>query len=857
MVRGLGKQGRAHRWSLPAACGCLLLGVGGAASALAAAPPGRTSPGRVRVGAAPPIASSARDVGAVAAATRMHVTIVLKTRNAAGLAAFARAVSTPGSSLYHAFLTPAQFAQQFGATTSEVGAVEASMRAHGLTPGKVGTNRLSIPLTGTAVQIERAFSLSFRREALPNRKVAVLANAAPAFDSSVAGYVQAIVGLSSVAAPQPLLVWPTAIRAAARPRAAPRGVSGAATPCPQASSAAASQGAYTADQIAAAYRLSDLYAQGAEGQGQTVAIYELEPYDANDVAAYQSCYGISASVTDVPVDGGPGSSGPGSGEAALDIENAVGLAPKARFLVYLGPNANQDSPGSGPYDTFSTIISQDQAHVISVSWGQCEQLQGSSNVSAESSLFQEAAAQGQSIVSATGDEGSEDCNGTNGLPDPEQAVDDPGSQQFITGVGGTTLSAIGPPPTESVWNHGGAATGTFASQGGAGGGGVSHAWSMPGYQRSAAGALHVIGPNSAGSPCANPSGYCRQVPDVAADADPATGYIIYWNGAGTDPTAPQGWQAVGGTSAAAPVWAALLADADSSSACHGSAIGFANPALYAAASSSYGSYFNDVTAGNNDFTGTNGGLYPAGPGYDMASGLGSPNAGALALVLCADSLRVVNPGTQFSTLGQPVKLQITTTALPGAKLTYYASRLPPGLSISKSSGRVTGKPRRIGSWLVGIAALDQNLSLRAAFFMWKVGGAPRVSQTSLSGIASGRPTLALTISAGRSAAPLKAISLGLSNGLRFAHPGRNVRVTGPGGRRIGFAARLVRGRLRITLGRSSARIRITVVYGAIRVTQSLSASVRGRRHPAVTVAVETLDASDHDVGERARIRPSG
>src|SRR5579862_682907 len=482
-----------HAWPLLVCAALVLCGVG-AATAFAS----RRGPARIRVGGPPPRAASARDIGGVAASTRMHVTVILRLRDAAGLAAFARAVSTPGSSRYRAYLTPGQFARRFGATTSHIDAVEASMRRHGLTVGKVAPNRLSIPLSGTAAQVERAFSLTFRRQALRGGRVAVVASAAPAFDVSVAGDVQGVVGLSSVSAPQPLLLRPAtrSRRAATAARAfASRSAPGAASACPSAQAAAASQGAYTAEQIASAYRFSDLYGQGAEGQGQTVAIYELEPYAASDVAAYQSCYGLSAPISDVPVDGGAGS-GAGSGEAALDIENAVGLAPKANFLVYEGPNSNQDTPGSGPYDTFNAIISQDRARVVSVSWGECEQLQGSSNIAGENTLFEEAAAQGQSIVSATGDNGSEDCNGSGGgLPDPQLAVDDPGSQPFITGVGGSSMAALGPPPTETVWNHGGNLIRLFLLQGGAGGGGVSRAWAMPGYQSDAAASVHVIGPS--------------------------------------------------------------------------------------------------------------------------------------------------------------------------------------------------------------------------------------------------------------------------------------------------------------------------------------------------------------------------
>lgn len=853
MIRRLRQQGRARRWALLGGSSAVLMVAGGTASALAAG-----ASARVRVGTAPPVAATARDIGAVAAATRLHVTVVLRVRSPRALARYATEVSTPGSSLYHAFLTPPEFAERFGATPAQVRAVTDSLRAHGLRPGPPAANRLAIPVTGTAAQVERAFSLTFRRRALPHGKVAVVANAAPAFDASVADDVQTVEGLSSLSAPQPLLVRAATQRVALRPRLAPRAVSGAATACSAASSAAAQQGAYTADQIAAAYRFSDLYAQPvpAEAQGQTVAVFELEPYDPGDIQAFESCYGISPSLSNVEVDGGAGT-GEGAGEAALDIEQAMGLAPKAKFVVYEGPNANQDSPGSGPYDTLSAIIAQDQAHVISISWGECEQAQGSANVSAENSLYEEAAAQGQSVVSATGDEGAEDCNGNGGAPDPEQAVDDPGSQPFVTGVGGTSLSALGPPPTESVWNHGGNVGGLFSAQGGAGGGGVSHAWSMPGYQRNSAAALHVIGTGSSGSQCDNSAGFCRQVPDVAADADPASGYIIYWNGSDQDPTSPSGWQAIGGTSAAAPVWAALLADADSSSACHGSAIGFADPPLYAAASAGYAHYFNDITNGNNDYTGTNGGLYPAGPGYDMASGLGTPNAGALAAVLCADALHVNNPGTQFSTLGRAIRLQVTTTAIHGARLTYYSSHLPPGLSISRSTGRITGKPKRIGTWLVGVAALDQNLALRAAFFTWKVGGAPQVSQAVLSGVGARRPVLSLTIAAGRRAPRLKVISLGLSRGLSFRRPGRRVTVTGARGRRLAFSARLVGGRIELTLVHPSLRVRITIRWAAINATARLAADVRSHHPPAVRLSVLTLDAAHHGVGEQARIRPRG
>jgi hypothetical protein len=241
----------------------------------------------------------------------------------------------------------------------------------------------------------------------------------------------------------------------------------------------------------------------------------------------------------------------------------------------------------------------------------------------------------------------------------------------------------------------------------------------------------------------------------------------------------------------------------------------------------------------------------------MASGLGSPNAGALASALCADALRVNSPGTQITTVGQHVGLQITTTALPQARLSYFASHLPPGLSISKTTGRITGRAKLIGTWSVGVAALDQNLSLRGAFFTWRVVGAPKLSQISLTGVGVGRPSLGLSVSAGRSAPELKTLSFRFRSGLRFTPAGNSVTVTGSGGRRLGFSLRVTGGQLQVVLLEPASRIRITIRYSAIQASPRLATDVRGHQHPTLTVAVQAVDASGHGVGEQARIRPRG
>ena len=586
--------------------------IGGPPKAAAApVPPGtRAVEAPARVGTAPGPPRNARRLGALLATTTLHLDVVLQPRDPAALAQFATQVSTPGSALYRHYLAPGQFPSVFGPTRTAIASLETALRADGLRLGAISADHLSIPVTGTARQIDRAFSTSLRRYELPSRRVVFANTSAPRFPGGVARLVQGVIGLDDLYVPQHLGL----ARSPTRPGSdtLPRVATGGPQPCADATTTGSAYGSYTADQLASAYKLSSLYGAGDEGAGVSVALYELEPNLTTDISAYQSCYGTSASVTYTEVDSGAGS-GPGSGEAALDIEDVIGLAPKAHIDVYQGPN----NGGTGPYDTYETIISADTDQVISTSWGLCEPY--ASSVAAENTLFEEAATQGQSIFAAAGDSGSEDCDGVSGST--SLAVDDPASQPYVTGVGGTTLTSPGPTESETVWNE-------SALGGGAGGGGISGSWPMPSYQADAPSSLHVVNADSAGAPCGAAVGsYCREVPDVSADADPYTGYVIDYDGS---------WTGIGGTSAAAPFWAAFMALTDASSSCGGKPVGFANPALYGVAGgASYTSAFQDITAGNNDYTESNSGLYPAGVGYDMASGLGTPDAAVLAPLLCS------------------------------------------------------------------------------------------------------------------------------------------------------------------------------------------------------------------------------
>ncbi|HTW11467.1 MAG TPA: S53 family peptidase, partial [Solirubrobacteraceae bacterium] len=597
-----------------------------AALLLLAAP--EASASVVRLGAPPPVPQGATLVASEASVSSMQITIALEPRDPSALAAYANAVSSPGNADFHRYLSVGQFRARFAPAAATVRAVDASLRARGLRPGRLDASGLAINVDASGGAIEHAFDLTLSRVRLRDGRDAVYNVQAPALDSSIEPDVQAVLGLNTLYPmvgtlerdhADPLSVNP--------PRAQSTGASslkahidtGGPQPCSTAVDDAPGSGGYTADQVASYYDFSPLYQAGDLGQGVTVALYELEPVLASDVAAYQRCYDTHTSINYVKVDGGAGT-GAGSGEAALDIDQIVGLAPRVKLLVYQAPNTGS---ASAPYDEYANIADQDRASVVSTSWGGCEVEQSAQTVAAEDTLFEQMAAQGQTVVAAAGDSGSSDCfiAGQGGDADNSLQVDDPAAQPFVTGVGGTSLE-LGPfntvgNPDETVWNNSDPNL-NYAQWGispGAGGGGTSKFWQMPSYQSSAAASapwLNVVNPESLanGSACSgstvqppaagvNPD-YCREVPDVSADADPMDGYMSYWDGngsAGADAIA--GWQGVGGTSAAAPLWAAVFALAEASRACDRTLLGFANPALYAVAGSSqigYASYFNDITA---------------------------------------------------------------------------------------------------------------------------------------------------------------------------------------------------------------------------------------------------------------------
>jgi hypothetical protein len=614
-----------------------LLGAVALAAPSSAAPSGADAsrPELLRGSGAPRVPAGTARTGVLGAGQLVTVDVTLGLNNQAELTALLNGQANPASPYYHDFLTPAEFNAAFDPTTQQVDDVESALRADGLTPGPASQDRLSIPVTATAAKLEHAFGVTLATYHLPGGRAAYANTAAPSIQQDVAPYVTGILGLNDLyqahSAAEPVAATggsaSTAALASTTSAASTASVAAAAPKACAAGTRTPYDAGYPLSKFASYYGLSWLYGLGDEGQGSRIALLELQPTVPGDITAFEKCYGISTPVSYTQVgakfnaaDYPPAD----STEAPLDIEVAAALAPRASIDVLQATNT-----ASSFYEVINKFVTADTDKTLSISWGLCESETSPSVMDAVEELIERADAQGQTVVAAAGDDGATDCfdqagDGTVIDPANSPAVNFPASSPYAISVGGTSTTLAG--DNEVVWND----SDLF---GGAGGGGISTIC-MPGYQDQAK-VPGVINPGDATDVDSSAScltGHYREVPDVSADADPLTGYIVYIHGQG-------GWIPFGGTSAATPLLAAVAALTDASPFCAGYGSGSAGllpQALYAAAAASssyiYGAttsapeVLRDVSKGNNDYTpsGDYSGDYSAGHGFDLASGLGTP-----------------------------------------------------------------------------------------------------------------------------------------------------------------------------------------------------------------------------------------
>ncbi len=603
----------------------------------------------------------------------------------------------PSSPNYRRYLTPKQFGQRFGMSTNDLNKVITWLQLQGFTNMKVANSRNQISFDGTVSQVENAFDVQMHHYLVNG--VVHLANAdEPSVPSAIAGAVINVGGLHNFA-PKP--------RARVQ-RHLTSYVSG--------------NHFLTPGDFAKIYDLSGL----GDGSGQKIAIIGQSAVDVqyNDLATFRTAAGLAANpptIMPVPSGSTPTRCSGDEGESDLDLEWSGGIAPKATIIFMTASLGTGDTCGgarsNSVWNALQQAVQDNVAPFIATSYGYCESGLGQAFANQIRGVAQQAVTQGQTIVAATGDAGAADCDSgasaTQGL-----AIDIPAAIPEVTAAGGTeftgdtagTVSGTAPNTTAGATQYWAASgTGTddpiasalsyipeegwndttasiAAGQGlSATGGGSSIYFQKPTWQTGTGASTDIM----------------RDIPDVAVNASPdhdgylfcseddqQTGAIVATcvspNGFRT--SAGGNFTVVGGTSAAAPTVAAILALVNQSLGnTPPTGIAPVNPRLYQL-STSYPADFNDVTTGNNQVPCTSGTTncpagttqigFTAGPGYDLVTGLGSPNGTALAQGFAATGFLLTPNAASFQvTPGSSATVTISVTAQGGftGPITYACS----------------------------------------------------------------------------------------------------------------------------------------------------------------------------------------
>jgi len=605
-------------------------------------------------GSRPPRAAAADDLGAVPGSLQLHGISLLFSRSPAqqaALDALVAAQQNPASSLYHQWITPDQYAAQFGVADSDLAAAKSWLEQQGFSIDSISRSRNRILFSGTAAQVASAFGAPLHYYLTPATPLQpAQKHFAPSADltlpSALASSVLAIGNLSD------FHLLPHILRSAPQP-AQPRFTS-------------SQTGAHylTPGDLATIYDITPAYSSGYTGSNQSIAVIGQSAVNLSDIANFQAAVNIPGKTPIVVLVPGSGTSevyaDGDEAESDLDLEYSSTIARGAQvYFVYTGNSNN-----FGAFNSIEYAVDEKIAPIISSSYGDCEPNLGQSSYTELNTFLEQAASQGQTVVSAAGDSGSTDCYGEyKTVAQNEQlAVDFPASSQYVTGVGGTEfpsadigsgnntyfdaqsstdiVSSAKSYIPEMVWNDDVAATADSCNAKvpvadcdpvASGGGGVSIFTAQPSWQTGTIAGVAV------------PNNGKRMVPDIAMTASPfnaplafCTSDSTFWE-SGQKASCTNGLRdsssgdltVGGGTSFEAPTFSALVAIINQARNSTGQ--GVVNSTLYSlAATSAYATAFHDITSGGNQcLSGTSYCAspgttdYPATTGYDEASGLGS------------------------------------------------------------------------------------------------------------------------------------------------------------------------------------------------------------------------------------------
>ena len=614
-----------------------------------------------------PLANAANDLGPVDPSTVLTaVTLELRQppETQAELDALLTAQQDPTSPEYHHWLAPSDFAARFGAAQADIDKIAAWLEGQSLHVTGISPARNAITFSGSAAGIDRAFRTALHSYSA-NGRTHYANSEEPSLPVALQPAIRAIHGLHNFRM---------------HPQLVPR-----QTLDPNYTSSSGNH-YLSPDDIATIYNVKPLWSAGYDGSGQSVVIAGQTQVDVTDIQKFRSRFQLPASdptMILVPNTTDPGVSKSDVPEADLDLEWASAAAPNARQIYVYS------------YDVMDAVkyaIDQNLAPVISVSYGLCEAQTPSSDALTMQSWARQGNAQGITWIDAAGDSGGADCISGNSTQGAGLSVDTPASIPEVTGVGGTMFAEGSATYWNSTSNANGGSALSYIPEGvwndgtpgnpSAGGGGASVYFGQPSWQ---------TGPGV-------PANSARNVPDLSLSASAEhDGYLVYTGGQ---------LQVYGGTSASTPTFAGITALLNQYLVSAGGqaapGAGNINPRLYALAQSGAGA-FHDITSGNNIVSVTCGARsrncvagsygYPAGPGYDQASGLGSVDAYKLVTAWPAATSSRLTPALS-------VNLSATTVASSGSVI---ATATVKGSGSATPAGNVTFLA---GTTTLGVAALS-------------------------------------------------------------------------------------------------------------------------------------------------------
>ncbi len=572
--------------------------------------------------------------GRLAATNELWLAIELPLRDRSGLENFVAQVSDPASPNFRQFLTPEEFTARFSPMELDYEAVKNFARTNGLAIVVTHDNRLVLDVTGSAATVERAFHLTLRTYRHPTEARDFFApDTEPTVDAALR--VTRVSGLNNFSTPHSRRSKRHEQHGTSRNGSSPDG-----------------NGAVFGDDF------RNAYAQGSTltGAGQSVGLFEWDGSYSNAVAAYAKAAGggrTNIVVQYVLIQGfnGKPTTG-GEPEVDMDIEMAMALAPGLSKIVVFEGNPSVNSPIS----ILNTMAASNSVKNLSCSWGWASTDAPYTNTDA---VFLEMAAQGQSFFNASGDTDAFTIGATSaeGVDNPA-FFGAPSSSPYITQVGGTILKMNGTGASfasETNWND------NYANPNGGywgSSGGVSSYYTIPSWQ------TNLSMTTNKGSITQ------RNIPDVAADSENI--YEILGKNATPDDNG-------GGTSSAAPLWAAFTALVNQQLAANGQpSVGFINPAVYAIGkSTNYSTCFHDITVGNNEWPSSST-QYVAVTGYDLCTGWGSPKVGLINALNAPARVSLLIPhivGTNFqfqflSQSGSTNAIQCRTNLIAGNWQSY-------------------------------------------------------------------------------------------------------------------------------------------------------------------------------------------